>query len=203
MGSRDILLPVLISSFDSAHSREDRRWIYALAEHLQSLADRRYRHVKDWIDDNVARFPSEHADIQNLRRRLNELSRDIRLAVELCALECANCRLFCVKGKRHEGDHDCDTNHYCPYECGLDDNKSCGFRYASPNFIMLRVLHYLLHPRAGHDGAHMYESKLGSAHRELASQLNEHGFYIDATSTSTYVGNLVTFRISAAVSSPA
>lgn len=76
-------------------------YVLALATHLQGLVTTRILHVGAWIDSNVSRFSSEHAEIQTLRRQFETLSRELSTGVEICAMKCSTCSLRCVEGKRH------------------------------------------------------------------------------------------------------
>jgi hypothetical protein len=50
--------------------------------------------------------------------------------VQLCGAQCASCHLLCVRSRLHEGDHSCNTDHKCEFNCGFcEDDKSCGTRY--------------------------------------------------------------------------
>jgi hypothetical protein len=131
-------------------------YVLALAAHLQRIVTTRILHVGAWIDSNVSRFSSEHAEIQNLRRQFETLSRELAVGVEICAMKCSSCGLRCVEGKRHgeklrrcstmvrllnyalDGEHDCGTTHHCIHQCSMDKERGCGFN-------------------AGHQGSHMYD----------------------------------------------
>jgi hypothetical protein len=76
-------------------------YVHALAAHLQRLVTTRILHVGAWIDSNVSRFSSEHAEIQGLRRKFETLSRELAVGVEICAIKCSSCGLRCVEGRRH------------------------------------------------------------------------------------------------------
>jgi len=67
-------------------------YLLALAAHLQRLVSVTIRilHVGTWIDSNVSRFSSEHAEIQSLRRQFETLSRESAVGVEICAMKCSS-----------------------------------------------------------------------------------------------------------------
>lgn len=104
----------------------DLEWHSLLASHLLDLATSRIALVRLWMESNVARFPSEHNDVQALRRAFEQLSLDLVAGVTLCGMKCKSCGLLCVDSKRHEGDHNCATNHQCLETCETDE-KPCGF----------------------------------------------------------------------------
>ena len=76
-------------------------YVLALAAHLQRLVAARILHVGEWIESNVSKFSSEHAEIQSLRRQFETLSRKLSAEVEICGMKCSSCELRCVEGKRH------------------------------------------------------------------------------------------------------
>ncbi|KIM22917.1 hypothetical protein M408DRAFT_332686 [Serendipita vermifera MAFF 305830] len=87
-------------------------------QYLSALAEARIGHVQTWIDVNTARF-GEKAEITSLRRNFEQLSKELRTSTVLCGLKCSNCGLSCLEDKRHDGDHECKTNHKCPDPCGF------------------------------------------------------------------------------------
>lgn len=100
---RDALLKLRedwTTDLERQHSPEA-DYVLALATHLQGLVTARILHVGAWIDSNVSRFSSEHAEIQGLRRQFETLSRELATGLEICAMKCSSCGLRCVEGKRH------------------------------------------------------------------------------------------------------
>ncbi|KIM19859.1 hypothetical protein M408DRAFT_334238 [Serendipita vermifera MAFF 305830] len=87
-------------------------------QYLSALAEARIDHVQTWINVNAARF-GEKAEITSLRRTFEQLSKELRISAMLCGLKCSECGLLCLENKRHDGDHDCKTNHKCPELCGF------------------------------------------------------------------------------------
>ncbi|KIM21041.1 hypothetical protein M408DRAFT_111710 [Serendipita vermifera MAFF 305830] len=47
-------------------------------------------------------------EITSLWRYFEQLSKELRMSVELCGLECSECGSICLKNKRHGGNHDCE-----------------------------------------------------------------------------------------------
>ena len=108
----------------------DSEFVAKLKERLSGLADLRVNHVRSWLDCNLARFQGDHAAIEDLRRRFDNMVIEMKTNVQLCGAQCASCHLFCVRSRLHEGDHSCNTDHKCAFNCGFcEDDKSCGTRY--------------------------------------------------------------------------
>ncbi|KAF8321130.1 hypothetical protein DL93DRAFT_2224184 [Clavulina sp. PMI_390] len=130
LNSRDEVFRDLREAWTNAPIRQqvsESEYTLALTEHLQSVARSRLAHVRLWLNSNLVRFSVEHSDIAALLRQFELLSRELTTSVEVCAMKCSNCGLKCVEGKRHEGDHDCGTNHRCLHLCSLEDKRGCGF----------------------------------------------------------------------------
>ncbi|KAI0302863.1 hypothetical protein B0F90DRAFT_1713048 [Multifurca ochricompacta] len=53
---------------------------------------------------------------------------EMKTNAQLCRAQCAQCHLFCVRSRLHEGEHSCKTSHKCAHQCGFceDDFKPCG-----------------------------------------------------------------------------
>ncbi|KAH8980307.1 hypothetical protein EDB92DRAFT_1937150 [Lactarius akahatsu] len=117
---REHRLSILRDSWDRAGSRQhvdDSEWISDLVQYLTRLVDLRVGHVDKWLKSNIQRFQAEHASIEELRRTFNSAVIDLRAGVQLCKSQCADCNLFCIQGRFHEGDHDCLTSHECVHDC--------------------------------------------------------------------------------------
>ncbi|KAF8289765.1 hypothetical protein DL93DRAFT_2069130 [Clavulina sp. PMI_390] len=132
---RDETLRTLATVLQCNVNRQNPQWIMALGEYINNLVELRVRHVNDWVDSNVKRFAVDHADIQILRRQFGNMARQLQSAMEICTMPCTQCRLGCIRGRRHDGPHDCFTDHTCPEKCTMD-SSNCGFS-------------------AGHDGEHL------------------------------------------------
>ncbi|KAJ7781844.1 hypothetical protein DFH07DRAFT_389440 [Mycena maculata] len=119
--------------FDARHQILEMEWIAGLAQFLQDRAEMRIEYISRWIDSNLARFKSNHANIDLLRRDFDRGKVDLRGNVEICRMQCASCNLLCLLGRRHEGDipHDCRTSHICLHSCDFGEehpqSKSCGY----------------------------------------------------------------------------
>ncbi|ORY29073.1 hypothetical protein BCR33DRAFT_745387 [Rhizoclosmatium globosum] len=99
------------------------------------------RHVNeiDWLS---AAFKPKASDVETLNRKFEEIKIDIMGSLTLCKATCSDCLLTCVMEKKHDGKHDCGTNHKCPSVCEFnenhDDGAICGLK-------------------ANHEGAHFCE----------------------------------------------
>ncbi|TFY77300.1 hypothetical protein EWM64_g6712 [Hericium alpestre] len=134
---RDRILSTLRKSWDHFNSRQniaDSDWITELDAHIGSLVDLRIDHVREWIASNLSRFQTSHASIEELRRTFENCVVDLRSNVQLCKAQCASCHLFCVRGRLHDGAHDCETGtHRCIHICVFCDEQDfeerpCGMR---------------------------------------------------------------------------
>jgi len=113
-------LAVLRDSWDRFGSRQyvdDSEWISDLVQYLTRLVDLRIAHVDKWLKSNMQRFQAEHASIEKLRRTYNDAVIDLRASIQLCKSQCADCNLFCIQSRFHEGDHCCLTSHECIHDC--------------------------------------------------------------------------------------
>ena len=127
----------LVALFDSWTPSEPRQLmpdselVAELRTHLNGLIDLRVSHVRSWLDCNLARFQGEHAAIEDLRRRFDNIVIEMKTNVQLCGAQCASCYLLCIRSRLHEGDHSCNTDHKCAYNCGFceDEFKLCSTRY--------------------------------------------------------------------------
>ncbi|KZT12602.1 uncharacterized protein LAESUDRAFT_808190 [Laetiporus sulphureus 93-53] len=134
---RDAMLQQLIGLWDDLHTRgtiADDEWMAGLIEHLNDLVQRRIDHVNEWLNLNMAKFPSTHADIQMLRRLANNMMIDVKANVQICSLQCAKCHLLCALCRHHDGRHDCQTSHACTRSCEYEDYeaKGCGLSAGHP-----------------------------------------------------------------------
>jgi hypothetical protein len=108
-------------------------WIAGLSQFLLDRAETRIQYVFHWIGSNLARFKSNHANMDLLRRDFDIGAVDLRSTVEICRMQCASCQLQCLLGRRHGSDtpHDCQTSHTCPHPCDFRDEhlepEQCGY----------------------------------------------------------------------------
>ena len=109
---------------------DDSEWISGLVKYLTRLVDLRVAHVDMWLKSNIQRFQAEHSSIEELRRTFNSAVIDLRAGVQPCESQCADCNLFCIQNRFHEGDHDCLTSHECIHHCTFCDKdmlkRICG-----------------------------------------------------------------------------
>ena len=127
---REEALSILRSSwpdFSTRHLAIEEDWVNELAHYLDNLVEMRIDHVREWLTQNLSRFQTSHASIEELRRIFDVAIVDLRSNVQLCKMQCASCHLQCIRGRLHEGSHDCQTTHRCLHECDfcVDEQKSC------------------------------------------------------------------------------
>ncbi|KAF7370371.1 VWFA domain-containing protein [Mycena sanguinolenta] len=129
--------------FDARHQMSEAEWIAGLSHFLLDLAELRIEYVFHWIKSNLARFKSNHANMDLLRRDFDSGAVDLRSNVEICRMQCASCHLQCILGRRHGADvaHDCLTSHNCPHPCEFGKESHAGSEHCG----------YL----AGHSGKHI------------------------------------------------
>ncbi|KAF8548149.1 hypothetical protein OG21DRAFT_1501183 [Imleria badia] len=125
-GSRERTLTVLRTAWEGHTSRQytsEDEWIAGLTQHLEDIVSLRITHVREWLDQNLSRFRAvdgsggSNPRIDELKRHFESLIVDLRVNVQLCGMTCADCQLQCVKGRVHEGVHDCHSTHLCVHEC--------------------------------------------------------------------------------------
>ena len=129
----EMQLVALLESWVPSMPRQfmpDSKFVAELKKRLNDLVDMRVNHVRSWLDCNLARFQGSHAVIEDLHRRFDKMVIEMKTNVQLCEAQCASCHLFCVRSRFHEGDHSCNTDHKCAFNCGFcEDDKSCSTRY--------------------------------------------------------------------------
>jgi len=116
-------LASLRSNWEGRHDRfkiSEEGLLATLNQHLVAITDARIGQVRTWLGANTARF-GQHADVQTLFRRFDELAKELKSHVVLCGAACGTCRLSCLKGRQHGDAHDCCTTHKCPPACEFDD----------------------------------------------------------------------------------
>jgi hypothetical protein len=120
VADRELHLETLRDSWDRTNTRQhvdDSEWIADLAQYFTHLVDLRTARVANWLKSNTQRFHAGNASIEELRRTFDSAVIDLRASVQLCRSQCANCKLFCVQSRVHEGGHDCLTSHECIHDC--------------------------------------------------------------------------------------
>ncbi|KAJ6612229.1 hypothetical protein B0H10DRAFT_2165565 [Mycena sp. CBHHK59/15] len=119
--------------FDKRHQMPDIEWTAQLAKYLMDLAEMRIEHVFLWIQSNLSRFKSNHANMDLLRRDFEGGAVDLKSNIEICRMQCATCNLLCLLDRRHDPltPHDCQTSHDCPHPCDFDEEhtkaEKCGY----------------------------------------------------------------------------
>ncbi|KAF8548560.1 hypothetical protein OG21DRAFT_1422884 [Imleria badia] len=124
--SREHMLTVLRQAWEGNASRQyitEDEWFAGLTQHLEMIVDLRTAHVGEWLDQNLSRFQAvdggggSNARIDELKRHFESSIVDLGGNVQLCGMTCTECQLRCVKGRVHEGAHDCQSDHLCVHEC--------------------------------------------------------------------------------------
>ncbi|PCH41519.1 hypothetical protein WOLCODRAFT_163166 [Wolfiporia cocos MD-104 SS10] len=138
---------------------DDKDWVDSLDQFLSDRVQLRVEHVEEWLRRNTARLPDTHADLQNLRRAASNMIIDLRSSVQLCGLQCATCHLSCIRGRYHDGQHDCQTSHRCSRACQFEDHEdekeNCGLPAGHPGSHICNIAEHLcgklcaLHDRSG------------------------------------------------------
>jgi len=158
----ELALSVLRHAWDRSQLRQhkpDHEWTADLGLYLAGLVEIRVERVREWISSNLARFKTSHANIEALRRSLETAIVDLNENIQLCGMQCGSCHLLCIRNRRHEGSHHCQTSHECVHICDFmnehpEEQKLCGFRYSSIQKVsFIIILMYCL--SAGHPGSHM------------------------------------------------
>jgi hypothetical protein len=124
---RESCLGTLRESWDQISSRQhvdDSEWTSDLAQYLVCLVDLRAAHVDKWLKLNVQRFQAGNSSIEELRRTFNNATIDLRAGVQLCGSQCSSCKLFCIRSRLHEGNHNCLTSHECIHDCTFCEQDS-------------------------------------------------------------------------------
>jgi hypothetical protein len=119
---RERTLAALRETWDRFHSRQmipDTEWASNLSVYLDHLVEIRVEHVREWIALNLSRFQAGHANIEDLRRKLESAIVDMKAGVQLCKTKCASCHLLCIQNRFHEDAHDCQTSHDCIHACNF------------------------------------------------------------------------------------
>ena len=131
----EIRLVALLESSAPSNPRQftpDSAFVTELMGHLNGLIDLRVNHVRSWLDCNLAKFQGGHAAIEVLRRKFNNMVIEMKANVQLCGAQCASCHLLCIRSRLQEGNHSCNTDHKCAFNCGsCEDDKLCGTRYGN------------------------------------------------------------------------
>ncbi|KAI6111762.1 hypothetical protein EV401DRAFT_1987972 [Pisolithus croceorrhizus] len=118
--TREQALTALRNSWDQHETRQhlpDLEWADSLSEYLEQIINLRIDHVREWLTQNLSRFQTGHASIEELRRTFENATVDLRSNVQFCRLQCASCQLLCIQSRFHDGPHHCRTDHVCIHQC--------------------------------------------------------------------------------------
>ncbi|KAI6095859.1 hypothetical protein F5141DRAFT_1012708, partial [Pisolithus sp. B1] len=131
---REQALATLQSGWELYRDRQhisDAEWVEALSQYLEGIVNLRIDHVQEWLSQNLIRFQTGHASIEELRRNFEGATVDLKSNVQLCKLQCGNCQLLCIQSRFHDGRHACQTNHQCIYECDFCRETTSELRVCS------------------------------------------------------------------------
>jgi hypothetical protein len=134
-GHIELRLAALRESWNLSTDRQfmpDSDWLNNLTSYINGLIDLRANHVRLWLDSNMKRFQTSHGTVEDLRRQFETMVVEMRANVQFCGADCSSCHLLCVRVRRHEGEHSCQTTHECVHVCRFckhDEPKPCGTPY--------------------------------------------------------------------------
>ena len=106
---------------DRRFKGSEEEFLASFHQYLLSIASARVGQVRTWLEQNTSRF-GKHPDVQTLLRRFEKLAKELKAYVLPCGVTCGSCNLPCLKGRRHDGAHDCCTTHKCPRGCEFKIN---------------------------------------------------------------------------------
>ncbi|KAI5994325.1 hypothetical protein EDD15DRAFT_788468 [Pisolithus albus] len=118
--TREQALTALRKSWDQHETRQhlaDNEWADSLSQYLEQIINLRIDHVHEWLTQNLSRFQTGHASIEELRRTFENATVDLRSNIQLCRLQCSSCQLLCIQNRFHDGPHNCRTDHVCIHQC--------------------------------------------------------------------------------------
>ncbi|KAI6032571.1 hypothetical protein F5J12DRAFT_779054 [Pisolithus orientalis] len=78
---REQALAILQSSWERYRDRQhipDSEWVEALSQYLEGVVNLRTNHVKEWLSQNLSRFQTGHASIEELRRNFEGATVDLK-----------------------------------------------------------------------------------------------------------------------------
>ncbi|KAL4249106.1 hypothetical protein ABKN59_005757 [Abortiporus biennis] len=118
-------LKTLIKSWDQVADRfnhSDQEWVQDLNSYIDQLFIFRVEHVREWLNVNSARFSTDSAQFEAIRRTFDNMVIATKANSRLCKLQCSSCQLLCLRVQHHSGDHQCRTSHKCPQVCSFNDD---------------------------------------------------------------------------------
>ncbi|CAG8464426.1 13684_t:CDS:10 [Dentiscutata erythropus] len=125
-------------------AEKDEIWFNNLRIFLDYIVKRRINRVKSWYTQNTASFSQDNSHIiQGNNLLLREISK-LTVFWNLCGIKCSICKLYCLKQRDHNNDHDCLTDHKCHFDCQFDEKH-----------LEQKVPKEACKHEAGHDGKHI------------------------------------------------
>ncbi|PKC03338.1 hypothetical protein RhiirA5_423914 [Rhizophagus irregularis] len=123
-------------------SSDDNKWVSNLNKFFEGIIERRKSRVRDWYEQNTAKFHQDNSDIVNGKYVMEQEISKLTLLWTLCGSICHLCSLKCVKSRNHKEDHECLTDHKCHFPCH--------FVEAHNGNLIPECSH-----KAGHEGKHV------------------------------------------------
>lgn len=129
-GDRAQALSAILAKWKFEAGRHD---VQKTNEYLSLLVTNRSKHVQDWLDTNLSRFPQDNSDIIALRQDVSNLTTSLASSIQLCQARCTTCYLRCMNPRSHgDSEHSCGTSHTCLAPCDFNDEhrspEFCGFQ---------------------------------------------------------------------------
>ncbi|KAG6330620.1 hypothetical protein ID866_8469 [Astraeus odoratus] len=101
--------------YDSRQHIPDLEWTENLVQYLEHAVNLRINHVEEWLNQNLSRFQTGHASIEELRRKFEADTVDLKSNIRLCKIQAG-----------HAGKHVCVVNaHLCGEPCKLQGRVGC------------------------------------------------------------------------------
>jgi hypothetical protein len=123
-------------------SYDDNKWFSNFSKFFEGIIERRKSRVRDWYEQNTAKFPQDNSDVVNGKYVMEQEISKLTLLWTLCGSICHQCSLKCVKSRDHKEDHECLTDHKCHFPCH--------FVEAHNGNLIPECSH-----KAGHEGKHV------------------------------------------------
>ncbi|KAI6027008.1 hypothetical protein EDC04DRAFT_2899498 [Pisolithus marmoratus] len=139
---REQALATLQSSWERYRDRQhisDAEWVEALSQYLEGVVSLRVDHVQEWLSQNLARFQTGHASIEELRRNFEGATVDLKSNVighndeHLCAASVHACGEPCsLSGIKLADESDYSCPGFCRIPSDVDhDRHECEARLCS------------------------------------------------------------------------
>ncbi|KAG8749559.1 hypothetical protein FRC11_011192, partial [Ceratobasidium sp. 423] len=118
------------TDIESRQRMRDADYTKSIQKSIHDLLERRLEFVQQWAMVNTEIFPQDNRHVREFLGRLERAKASMRDATRICASQCNKCELLCLRVSQHKGDHDCETNHICTFDCELfepdERREPCG-----------------------------------------------------------------------------